>query len=115
MRLLGHHAEGHLTEAQGRIWSIVTNERGSGNNLFCLVSSMLAGCLYTELHGKNLFTGWTLDIRGGDPTGDTVQEGTIDSLLTFRRQFEYGEARASFLSYGARSEVVFESSVGAGR
>ncbi len=115
MRLLDHHAEGYLTEAEGRTWSIVTNEMGGGNNLFCLVSSMLAGCLYTELHGKNLFTGWTLDVRGGDPLGETVREGKADSILTFRRSFKYGEARASFYSWGRRREVVFESNVGFGR
>lgn len=115
MRLLDHHAEGYLTEARGRTWSIVTNETGGSNNLFCLVSSMLAGCLYTELHGKNLFTGWTLDIRGGEPLGETAREGKVDSILTFRRNFKYGEARASFYSSGRRSEVVFESNIGIGR
>lgn len=114
MRLLDHHAEGYLTKARGRTWSIVTNEMGGGNNLFCLVSSMLAGCMYTELHGLNLFTGWTLDIRSGDPLGETVREGKADSILTFRRKFRFGEARASFYSSGRRSEVVFESDAGFG-
>jgi hypothetical protein len=87
---------------------------GVGNNLFCLVSSTLAGCLYAELHGKNLFTGWTLDIRGGDPFGETVREGKVDSILTFRRNFIDGEARASFYSSGRRVEVVFKSNIGFG-
>lgn len=113
-RLLDHHAEGYLSEARGRTWSIVTNERGLGNNMFCLVASMLAGCMYTELHGKNLFTGWTLNVWGGNPLGGVIREGHADSLLTFRREFRYGEARMSFLPSGRRSEVVFERAIGFG-
>jgi hypothetical protein len=112
LRLLDHHAEGYLTKARGRTWSIVTNESGGGNNLFCLVASMMAGCMYAELHGKNLFTGWTLDIRGGSPTGEVIREGRADSLLTVRRRFLYGEARMKFAPTGARREVVFECSHG---
>lgn len=113
-RLLAHHVKGYLAEARGRTWSIVTNERGLGNNMFCLVASMMAGCLYTELHGENLFTGWTLNVWGGDPRGGIIREGHADSLLTFRREFRYGEARMSFLPSGRRSEVVFESAIGFG-
>jgi hypothetical protein len=112
LKLLDHHVEGYLTKARGRTWSIVMNERGGGANIFSLVASMLAGCMYAELHGKNLFTGWTLDIRGGYPTGDVIREGPMDSL-TVRRPFQYGEARMTFAPTGARREVVFECTHGA--
>jgi|GEM_PF-3459756 len=110
LRLLQHQEEGFLSTAKGRTWSILTNEYGGKNNLFCLVSSMLADCFYTEMHSPYLFTGWTIDIRAGAPQQSTILEGRIDSMLTVKRAFDLGEARISFFPSGQRNEVTFEES-----
>jgi len=108
LALLGHQSEGYLAKAAGRTWSIVSNEYGGGNNLFCLLASMFAGCFYTELHGTYLFTGWTLEIDGGRPLGPGSLEGRTDSLMTVQRRFERGVVRMRFNASGARIETVFE-------
>ncbi|UCF06357.1 MAG: hypothetical protein JSV33_04820 [bacterium] len=107
LTLLEQHAEGFLSKAKGRTWSLVTNEDGGSNNLFCLLASMLAGCFYTELHGTCLFTGWTIDIEAGFPIGPAIIEGSVDSVLTVRRQFTGGEVRMSFDPSGERRETLF--------
>ena len=107
--LLANQAPGYLREAKGRTWSILTNDVYSSNNMFCLVSSLLADCIYTELYGTCTFAGWTLDVRTGSPAGARTAEGDPDSLLTYRRPFRFGEARISFLPSGRRSEVTFDT------
>jgi hypothetical protein len=107
LTLLEQHAEGFLSKAKGRTWSLVTNEYGGDNNLFCLLASMLAGCFYTELHGRLLFTGWTIDIEAGFPIGSAIIEGNVDSVLTVRRRFTGGEVRMSFDPSGERREILF--------
>jgi len=109
LRLLDNQREGFLARAKGRTWSILSNDQIEQNNLFCLVSSLLAGCLYTELHGSSTFTGWTLTLNAGEPAGEISVEGNTDSLLTASRPFRYGEARISFNPNGGRSEVLFET------
>lgn len=109
LQLLQHQEEGFLSTAKGRTWSILTNEYGGQNNLYCLVSSMLADCFYTEMHTPYVFTGWTIDIRAGVPQQSTILEGRVDSILTVKRAFGLGEARISFLPSGQRSEVTFEA------
>ncbi len=111
LRLLENQRDGYLRPALGRTWSVCTNERGttSDNNRFCLLSSLLAGCMYTELFGSYVFSGWTLDLSPGKPAGEAVIEGSMDSILTVRRDFMLGEVRISFESSGRRQETVFES------
>ena len=109
LRLLDNQRDGYLAPAKGRTWSILSNDRVEYNNFFCLVSSLIAGCLYTELHGSCTFTGWTLSVNAGDPAGEISIEGNIDSLLTFSRPFRHGEARISFNPNGGRNEVIFET------
>ncbi len=107
--LLENQRAGYLSTAKGRTWSLCTNERGNanGNNLFCLLSSLVAGCLYTEMQGSYVFSGWTLDIEPGIPTGPAMIEGSMDSVLTVRRPFENGEVRLSFYDTGRRQEYAF--------
>ncbi len=109
-RLLENHSPGYLLPSRGRTWSVCTNENGllSSNNMFCLLSSLLAGCLYTELYGTYAFAGWTLDVAPGDPLGETAIEGSMDSILTVRRPFRFGEARISFVPTERRDEAVFD-------
>lgn len=109
LRLLENHRPGYLRPARGRIWSVCTNEKGtvSANNMFCLLSSLLAGCMYTELEGSYIFTGWTLDVDPGAPLGATAVEGALDSILTVWRPFENGEVRMSFLPTGRRESAAF--------
>jgi hypothetical protein len=109
LRLLDNQREGFLARAKGRTWSILANDQVEQNNFFCLVSSLLAGCLFTELHGSSTFTGWTLTVNAGDPEGEISVEGNIDSLLTASRPFRHGEARISFNPNGGRREVLFET------
>lgn len=111
LRLLENQTPGYLALARGRTWSVCTNQRGQlyGNNLFCLLSSLLAGCMYTDLQGDNLFTGWTLDVDPGVPLGDVTIEGSIDSVLTVRRAYSAGEVRMSFIETGRREEYVLEA------
>ena len=109
LRLIENQREGFLASAKGRTWSILSNDQIEQNNLFCLVSSLLAGCLYTELHGSSIFSGWTLTVNAGEPIGEISIEGNIDSLLTASRPFLYGEARISFNPNGGRSTVLFET------
>jgi hypothetical protein len=117
LRLLDNQRPGYLSTAKGRTWSLVGNERGNlyGNNMFCLLSSLLAGCMYTEFQGLPLFTGWTLDVEPGAPLGPTTIEGKIDSILTVRRPFENGEVRISFYDMGARKEYVFDAAASRSR
>ncbi len=110
LRLLENQRPGYLSAAKGRTWSLLTNERGvtTGNNLFCLLSSLIAGCMYTELSGSYIFSGWTLDIEPGSPTGPAVIEGSMDNTLTVRRPFEKGAVALSFYDTGRRQEYVFQ-------
>jgi hypothetical protein len=109
IRLLDNQRDGYLSKAKGRTWSLLTNERGdtNGNNLFCMLSSLIAGCLYTELQGSYVFSGWTLDVEPGAPTGPVALDGGADGAITVRRPFENGEVALSFYSTGARQECVF--------
>jgi len=113
LRLLENQQEGYVSKAKGRTWSLCTNEKGdaNGNNLFCLLSSLIAGCMYTEMQGSYLFLGWTLNVVPGAPLGPATIEGRMDSTLTVKRLFENGEARISFYNTGRRQEYVFEPSV----
>ncbi len=109
LRLVDNQSEGFLATAKGRTWSILANHQLEQNNYFCLVSSLLAGCLYTELHGSYLFTGWTLNVETGRPAGGISLEEDVDGVLTASRPFGNGEARISFNPNGGRNEVVFET------
>ncbi len=113
LRLLENQREGYLLPALGRTWSLCTNEKGNlhGNNYFCMLSSLLADCMYTELSNSYVFRGWTLDISTGPPRSAALVEGRMDSILTVRRNFELGEVRISFESSGRRIETIFESFV----
>jgi len=93
--------------AFGRTWSIVTNDAIDYNNYFCMISSLLTGCLYTELYGNAAFSGWELELDPGTPLSDLVVEGRADSVLTYRRAFSRGEARISFANYGGRISTQF--------
>jgi len=110
LRLLDNQRSGYLSKAKGRTWSLCTNERGNANNntIFCLLSSLLADCMYTEMQGLPVFSGWTLDVEPGAPTGPTTIEGKLDSTLTVRRPFENGEVRISFDETGRRQEYLLE-------
>ncbi len=110
IRLLDNQREGYLSKAKGRTWSLLTNEWGStnGNNLFCMLSSLIAGCMYTELAGSYVFSGWALDLEPGAPTGTAAIEGGADGAIAVRRPFEKGEVALSFYSTGARQECVFQ-------
>jgi hypothetical protein len=109
LRLLDNQRDGYLSKAKGRTWSLCTNERGNANsnNIFCLLSSLVAGCLYTEMQGSYVFSGWTLDVEPGTPTGPAVIEGSVDSTLTVRRPFANGEVKISFYDTGRRLEYAF--------
>jgi hypothetical protein len=108
---LDNQREGYLHKAKGRTWSICTNQYGqwSNNNLFCLLSSLLGGCLYTETQGGYIFAGWTIDMDPGAPKGPALIEGSMDSTLTVKREFENGEVRISFQPTGVRDKYLFES------
>jgi len=110
LRLVDNQGEGYLAKAKDRTWSILANHQLEQNNYFCLVSSLLAGCLYTELHGSYTFTGWTLNVDAGSPVGGISVEGSTDGILTASRPFRNGEARISFNPNGGRNEVAFETS-----
>jgi hypothetical protein len=107
--LLHNQRDGYLSKAKGRTWSLCTNERGNANdnNIFCLLSSLVAGCMYTEMQGSYVFSGWTLDLEPGAPTGPVAIEGSVDSTLTVRRPFENGEVKLSFYPTGRRQEYGF--------
>ncbi len=105
--LVANQEEGYLDEAFGRTWSILTNEAVDYNNYFCLITSMLAGCLYTELHDGVVFSGWQIDLQPGTPRSGLMIEGSPDSVMTYRRAFSRGEARISFASFGGRTETRF--------
>ncbi len=112
LRLLENQRDGYLSKAKGRTWSLLTNEKGdtTGNNLFCLLSSLIAGCMYTELYGSYVFSGWTLDVEPGAPTGPAMVEGSLDDTLTVSRSFEKGAVSLSFYETGRRQEYVFQPS-----
>ncbi len=109
LRLLENQRNGYLSKAKGRTWSLCTNELGNANdnNIFCLLSSLLAGCMYTEMQGSYAFSGWTLDVEPGAPTGAAVIEGSTAGTLTVRRPFENGEVKISFFDTGRRQEYLF--------
>jgi hypothetical protein len=109
LRLLENQRDGYLSKAKGRTWSLCTNERGNANdnNIFCLLSSLAADCMYTEMQGSYIFSGWTLDVDPGAPTGPAAIEGSMDSTLTVRRPFENGEVKLSFYDTGRRQEYAF--------
>lgn len=106
--LLGNHEHGWLSEAQGRTWSIVTNDAVEYNNLFCALTSLLSGCFYAELKGNGLFPGWSVELYPGVPRGDLVIEGHPDSIMTYRREFSRGQVIISFWSFGGRLVWRFE-------
>lgn len=110
LRLLDNQRDGYLSKAKGRTWSQCTNLRGNANdnNIFCLLSSLVAGCLYAEMQGSCVFSGWTLDVAPGVPIGPAMIEGSVDSILTVRRSFENGEVKLSFYETGRRLEYVFQ-------
>jgi len=105
--LLENQAEGWLTEAHGRTWSILTNASIEYNNMFCMLSSMLAGCFYTELVDNYTFRGWSIDIDAGQPLSQLVVEGKADSILTYKRSFSGGETLISFSPTGGRRVWTF--------
>ena len=105
--LLENQAEGWLTEAHGRTWSILTNASIEYNNMFCMLASMLTGCFYTELVDDYTFRGWSIDIDAGQPLSQLTVEGKADSILTYRRSFREGEAVISFSSFGGRRVWTF--------
>jgi hypothetical protein len=111
LRLLENQAEGYLQPAKGRTWSVCTNEHGdlnnNSNNTFCLLSSLIANCMYADLQGQNIFNGWTIDLEPGQPLGPAIIEGNTDSMLTVRREFDRGEVRISFFPSGRREEYRF--------
>jgi len=111
--LLENQADGYLHKAKGRTWSVCTNQGGqlnnNGNNTFCLLSSLIADCMYADLHGQNLFNGWTLDLKPGWPLGPAIIEGSTDSVLTVKREFTRGEVRLRFYPTGHSEESVFEA------
>jgi hypothetical protein len=110
LRLLENQQAGYLSKAKGRTWSLCTNERGNANynNLFCLLSSLVADCMYTEMQGSYVFSGWTLDVAPGSPIGAATIEGKMDSVITVRRPFVNGEVRISFEATGRRLEYLFD-------
>jgi hypothetical protein len=105
--LLENQADGYLAKAHGRTWSLLTNNSIEYNNMFCMLSSLLAGCFYTELVDNFTFRGWTIDIEAGAPISSLTMEGKADSILTYRRSFTGGEALISFGSNGGRREWTF--------
>ena len=105
--LLENQAEGWLTEAHGRTWSMVTNNTIEYNNMFCMLSSLLADCVYTDLAGAFNFTGWSIEINAGQALSGLTVEGRADSILTYRRSFSGGEALISFNPNGGRREWTF--------
>ncbi len=105
--LLQNQQAGYLSEACGRTWSILTNDAVEYNNYFCLVSSLLAECLYTEIYDRPVFSGWRLDVTPGSIRSDLITEGSEDSILTYSRLYSRGEARISFADYGGRIETDF--------
>jgi hypothetical protein len=117
LRLLDNQRPGYLSRAKGRTWSICTNEKGntSSNNLFCLMSSLIAGCMYTELAGSYIFGGWTLDVASGLPRAAAVVTGSLDSTLTVSREFERGEVTIGFYPWGGRQSCAFETLQSKGR
>ncbi len=104
-KLLENQREGYLSESCGRTWSILTSVNVEYNNHFCLVSSLLAECLYTELYGTYLFTGWEFDIHPGRPAGELMVEGSTDSIITYTREYTRYTASISFADYGGRIEA----------
>jgi hypothetical protein len=106
---LENQREGYLSTAKGRTWSIVYDQYASlhDGNLFCLISSLIGGCLYTEARTTAKFSGWTLDIDSGAPLGELSIEGSMDSTLTVKRALEKGEARISFNSWETRRSWAF--------
>jgi hypothetical protein len=77
------------------------------NNYFCLISSLLAGCLYTEIYDKPIFSGWRLDVEPGSIRSDLITEGREDSIMTYSRLYSRGEAKISFADYGGRIDTDF--------
>lgn len=106
-KLLENQREGYLARACGRTWSILSNDMIEYNTYFCFVSSLLAGCLYSEIYDTAIFTGWRIDTGPGLAESDLIIEGDTDTVMTFRRYFAGGEARISFKDYGGRLETLF--------
>ncbi len=106
-KLLENQADGWLAEAHGRTWSILTNNSIEYNNMFCMLSSLLTDCFYTELIDDFTFRGWSIDIDAGQALSGLMVEGKADSILTYRRSFSEGEAMISFNPYGGRREWTF--------
>jgi len=106
-KLLENQAGGWLTQAQGRTWSILTNNSIEYNNMFCMLSSLLTGCFYTELIDDFTFRGWSIEVDAGRALSALTVEGTSDSIMTYRRLFDGGEALVSFNPGGGRREWTF--------
>lgn len=106
-KLLENQADGWLTTAHGRTWSILTNNAIEYNNRFCLLSSMLADCFYTKLTNDYTFRGWSIDIDAGQALSGLTVEGKPDSIMTYRRPFSEGETVISFNPGGGRREWTF--------
>jgi hypothetical protein len=108
LALLQNERNGYLSPAKGKTWSILTNEHGEKNNLFCLIASMLAGVHYTEMYDDLVFTGWRFDIDGGAPLGG-IEIGTdTNGFMKYMRSFANGDAWISFTKTGWRVEVTYE-------
>ena len=107
---LENQREGYLHKAKGRTWSICYDQYAAlhNGNLFCLLSSLIGGCLYTEARTTAKFAAWTLDMDSGAPTGAISIEGSLDSTLTVKRAFEKGEVRISFHPWGMRDTFLFD-------
>ncbi|MDZ7861123.1 MAG: hypothetical protein U5O15_10775 [Candidatus Krumholzibacteriota bacterium] len=106
-KLLENQADGWLAEAHGRTWSLLTNNVVEYNNMFCMLSSLLADCFYTELVNDFTFQGWSIDIDAGQALSGLTVEGNPDSIMTYRRSFGLGEASISFNPTGGRREWTF--------
>ncbi len=105
--LLENQKPGYLDEAHGRTWSLLAHKNIEYNNYFCLVSSLLAGCLYTEVYGKYLFSGWRYQVNPGQPLSGLHIEGKADSIISYSRKYSGGTARLSFADYGGRIDTEF--------
>jgi len=105
--LLENQEPGYLRESCGRTWSLLTHVEIDYNNYFCLVSSLLADCLYTEVYGKYLFSGWEYDIHPGVPVSGLQVEGRVDSVISYSREYSFGTAKISFADYGGRITTEF--------
>ena len=106
-KLVENQSAGWLAKAHGRTWSILTNNSIEYNNMFCMLSGMLTGCFHAELDGDFAFSGWSLGVDAGRALSELEIEGSPDSIVTYRRRFEGGEAIVSFNPGGGRRAWTF--------